>query len=89
MIYGNEMEIGEALKECIPKYVKREDLFITTKLWYAYTAIICNFNSVHDYEEVENGLNCSLKRLGLDYVDLYLVYNLINRIYKIDTLAHI
>lgn len=34
MIYGNEMEIGEALKECIPKYVKREELFITTKLWY-------------------------------------------------------
>lgn len=32
--YNNELEIGEALKECIPKYVKREELFITTKLWY-------------------------------------------------------
>lgn len=40
MIYGNEMEICEALKECIPKYVKREDLFITTKLWYIYIAIM-------------------------------------------------
>ncbi len=32
-LYGNEEQIGNALKECFAKGIKREDLFITTKLW--------------------------------------------------------
>lgn len=35
MSYDNEYEVGEALKECIPSLVKREDLFVTSKLWYS------------------------------------------------------
>lgn len=62
MAYDNECEVGEALKECIPSIVKREDLFITTKLWLT------------DFEHVEEAINCSLKRLGLDYLDLYLIH---------------
>ena len=33
-IYGNEASIGEALEECLAAGVKREELFITTKLWH-------------------------------------------------------
>lgn len=32
--YMNEDEVGEALKECIPSIVKREELHITSKIWY-------------------------------------------------------
>lgn len=34
MSYDNEYEVGAALKECIPSIVKREDIFVTSKLWY-------------------------------------------------------
>ncbi|KAF2498064.1 Aldo/keto reductase [Lophium mytilinum] len=61
--YQNEDEVGEALKEVLAKkVVKREELFITTKLW-------CTFHT-----RVEEGLGKSLKALGLDYVDLFLVH---------------
>jgi glycerol 2-dehydrogenase (NADP+) len=61
--YQNEDEVGEALKEVLAKkIVKREELFITTKLW-------CTFHT-----RVEEGLDASLKALGLDYVDLFLVH---------------
>ncbi|KAK0661963.1 D-galacturonate reductase [Lasiodiplodia hormozganensis] len=62
-MYGNEGEVGEALKEAFAAgIVKREDVFITTKLW-------CTFHS-----RVEENLDESLRRLGLDYVDLYLMH---------------
>lgn len=54
--------MGEGLAEAFKSGVKREDLFITTKLW-------CTFHT-----RVEEGLELSLKALGLDYVDLYLVH---------------
>lgn len=63
--YGNETEVGNALKELFAEgVVTREELFITSKLW-------CNF---HAPEDVEVNLKDSLKMLGLDYLDLYLIH---------------
>jgi len=58
-IYENEEAVGNAIKK---SGLPREQLFITTKLW----------NSDHD--RAEQALNDSLRRLGLDYVDLYLIH---------------
>ncbi|KZC11162.1 Alcohol dehydrogenase [NADP(+)] A [Dufourea novaeangliae] len=64
-IYGNEKEIGKAIREKIDEgVVKREDLFITTKLW----------NVFHKREDVVPACIKSVKNFGLDYVDLYLVH---------------
>lgn len=64
-IYGNEKEIGEAIKQKIEdKTVRREDLFIVTKLW----------NIFHQKDQVVPACRESLKNLGLDYIDLYLVH---------------
>lgn len=71
--YQNEKEVGEALKECIPSICKREDIFITTKLW------------LNDFDRIEDAINVSLHKLGLEYVDLYLVFF----IYDLDALANI
>ncbi|XP_010531486.1 PREDICTED: NADP-dependent D-sorbitol-6-phosphate dehydrogenase-like [Tarenaya hassleriana] len=61
--YKNEAEVGEALTEAVKTgLVKREDLFITTKLW----------NSDHGH--VIEACKDSLKKLQLDYLDLYLVH---------------
>ena len=61
--YANEQFIGEALTRGIQEgLVKREDLFITTKLWDT------------DYSDPEAALRLSLKKLQTDYVDLYLVH---------------
>lgn len=64
-IYGNEKEIGLALQEAFKLgWVKREDLFITSKLW----------NSDHAPERVEAAIRKSLADLQLDYLDLYLMH---------------
>ncbi|KAJ8031770.1 Alcohol dehydrogenase [NADP(+)] A [Holothuria leucospilota] len=64
-IYKNEKEIGEAYRAKIEDgTVKREDLFITTKLWAAFQRP----------ERVEYGLRLSLQALQLDYIDLYLIH---------------
>lgn len=60
--------MGRALKKVIPSVVKREDLFITSKLW----------NSSHRPENVETELDETLKQLGIDYLDLYCEYREIN-----------
>jgi len=63
--YGNEKEVGVAIKNKIEAgVVKREDLFITSKLW----------NTFHRPENCEEGLNATLSDLGLDYIDLFLVH---------------
>jgi len=61
--YANEDEVGAALTEAFKEgIVKREDVFVTTKLWCTY------------HTRVEENLDKSLKSLGLDYVDLYLMH---------------
>ncbi|KAF2201948.1 Aldo/keto reductase [Delitschia confertaspora ATCC 74209] len=61
--YQNEDEVGAALKEVFERgIVKREDVFVTSKLW-------CT-----DHTRVEEGLDRSLKALGLQYLDLYLMH---------------
>ncbi|OIK13149.1 glyoxal reductase [Bacillus sp. MUM 116] len=61
MIYKNEEGVGKAIKA---SSVPRENLFITTKVW----------NSDQGYENTLRAFDESLVRLGLDYVDLYLIH---------------
>ncbi len=64
-IYGNEAEIGAALKLAMQKYgLRREDFWITSKLW----------NNSHKQEQVAPALEQSLKDLQLDFLDLYLIH---------------
>ncbi|HSH18467.1 MAG TPA: aldo/keto reductase [Candidatus Saccharimonadales bacterium] len=60
-IYGNEQGIGRAVRA---SGVPREEIFITTKLW----------NSDHAYDDAMQSIDGSLERLGLEYVDLYLIH---------------
>lgn len=64
-IYGNEAEIGAAFREAFDEgLVTREELFVTSKLW----------NDAHEPERVHPSLADSLSKLGLDYLDLYLMH---------------
>ncbi|WP_436376587.1 aldo/keto reductase [Cytobacillus sp. BC1816] len=60
-VYQNEEGVGQAIKEA---GVPREELFITTKVW----------NSDQGYDSTINAFETSLKKLGLDYIDLYLIH---------------
>lgn len=60
-VYKNEEGVGQALKEA---GVPREELFITTKVW----------NSDQGYESTLQAFETSLEKLGLDYLDLYLIH---------------
>src|ERR1700756_279406 len=63
--YGNEGEVGSALQAGLSTGgIAREDIFVTTKLW----------NSNHRPERVEPAFEASLDRLGLKYLDLYLIH---------------
>ena len=63
--YRNEREVGQALQAGLAAGgIAREDIFVTTKLW----------NSNHRPERVEPAFEGSLDRLGLDYLDLYLIH---------------
>ena len=60
-IYDNERGVGEAVRA---SGLAREELFVTTKLW----------NDEQGYDAALKGFDASLSRLGLDYVDLYLIH---------------
>ena len=63
--YNNQKAVGRAIKKCIEEgIVKREDLFITTKLWAADWKA----------ENVRKTVECCLKDLQLEYIDLMLVH---------------
>jgi len=60
-IYGNEESVGAGMRE---SGVKREDVFLTTKLW----------NAVRGYDETLAAVGESLEKLGTEYLDLYLIH---------------
>lgn len=60
-VYGNEADVGAAVRESA---VPRADIFVTTKLW----------NADQGHDAARRAFDASLARLGLDYVDLYLVH---------------
>jgi alcohol dehydrogenase (NADP+) len=63
--YGNEREVGKALQEGLAAAgIARKDIFVTTKVW----------NTNHRPERVQPAFDASLDRLGLQYLDLYLVH---------------
>ncbi|RDW87641.1 hypothetical protein BP5796_03335 [Coleophoma crateriformis] len=63
--YGNEMEAGQGVARAIKEgIVKREDLFLVSKLW----------NSFHDKEQVEPICKKQLEDWGIDYFDLFIVH---------------
>ena len=65
-VYANEEAVGKGIREAIAEgIIKREEIFVTTKLW------------LQDFapEDVEPACRASLERLGLEYVDLYLMHN--------------
>lgn len=61
MIYKNEEAVGEAIKL---SGIDRKELFITSKVW----------NSDHGYEETLEAFDQTIKRLGVEYLDLYLIH---------------
>jgi len=63
-VYGNQTEIGEAFRTMFAKGLTREEIFVTSKLW----------NTCHRKEDVMPALKQTLKDLGLDYLDLYLIH---------------
>jgi len=70
--YGNEKEAGEGVRRAIADgLVKREDLFITSKLW----------NTFHAHDHVKALAKKQLEDWGLDYLDLYLVHFPISLVY--------
>lgn len=66
--YGNEEAVGKAIKKC---GVEREELFITTKLWI----------QSNGYEATKKAFDRSLTRLGLEYLDLYLMHQPFGDVY--------
>src|SRR3954469_3939141 len=66
--YGNEEAVGKAIGRC---GVPRRELFVTTKLWVTDAG----------YDKTKRAFDRSLRRLGMDYVDLYLIHQPYNDVY--------
>src|SRR5687768_12354776 len=63
--YGNEAEVGEGIRSALSAGLcRREDLWVTSKLW----------NTYHAPGHVRPAVERTLRDLGLDYLDLYLVH---------------
>lgn len=60
-VYGNEVSVGKAINQ---SNLKREEIFVTSKLW----------NSDRGYEETLKAFEVSLKKLNLEYMDMYLLH---------------
>ncbi len=60
-VYGNEESVGRAIKD---SGIDRKEIFVTTKLW----------NDAGTYQEAQEAIDTSLEKLGLDFVDLYLIH---------------
>lgn len=64
-IYGNETGVGQGIREAMAEYnVTREELFVTSKVW----------NADLGYESTLAAYETTLNKLGLDYLDLYLIH---------------
>ena len=61
MIYGNEEEVGQAIKD---SGINREEIFLTSKLW----------NTDQGYDSTKEAIELSLKKLDVEYLDLYLIH---------------
>ncbi len=70
-IYENETGTGKAIAEALAGGVAREDLYITTKLWNSGTR---DWSGEQGREAVLREFDASLERLGLEYLDLYLIH---------------
>ena len=68
--YGNEDEVGAGLAAAFASGVKREDVFVMTKVWASYNT------------RVALGLEKSLKSLGLDYVDMFLIVSVAGELWN-------
>lgn len=64
--YMNEEAVGNAIKKC---GVPREELFITTKLWV---------QDMTSYDSAKKAIETSMNKLGVDYIDLYLIHQPMN-----------
>jgi methylglyoxal/glyoxal reductase len=72
-VYRNEEGVGQGLKEALEETgLSREDIFVTSKVW----------NDDQGYESTLEAYETSLKKLGLDYLDLYLIHWPITGKYK-------
>ena len=60
-IYKNEESVGRAIRD---SGIPRQEIFVTTKLW----------NTNHSYDEARQAFEESMEKLGLDYLDLYLIH---------------
>ncbi|MBS3777643.1 MAG: aldo/keto reductase, partial [Bacteroidales bacterium] len=68
-VYGNEEGVGKAVRE---SDLPREEIFVTSKVW----------NTDQGYERTLKAFDKSMNRLGLDYLDLYLIHWPVSDLYK-------
>jgi len=72
-VYGNEEGVGEGIRAALKDHgLNRQDIFVTTKLWPGFAE---RNQTPKNYARTLDEFEGSLKRLGLDYVDLYLIHS--------------